>query len=69
MEISDLPMEVLCLRVVWRYAGMRPGEPCVMDSGQGLMHKWPADSWDTLQVVRMRSIAVLENTPSKLSTP
>ena len=30
---------------------MRLGAPCVMDSGQGLMHKWLADSLDTLQVV------------------
>ena len=35
---------------------MRLGAPCVMDSGQDLMHKWPADSWDTLQVVCMGSI-------------
>ena len=69
METSDLPMEVLRLKVVWRYAGMRLGALYVMEHGQETMHKWPADSWDTLQMVRMRSIAVLENTPSKLSTP
>ena len=34
------------MRVVWRFAGMRPGALCVMDCGQTLMHKWPADSWD-----------------------
>jgi len=44
MEILGLWMEVLLLRVVWSYAGMRPGVLCVMDSGQVLMHKWPADS-------------------------
>ena len=51
METSDLSMEILHLRVVWRYAGMRPGALCVTDSGQDLMHKWPADSLDTLQLV------------------
>jgi len=34
---------------------MRPGALCVMDSGQDLMHKWPADSWDILQVVCMKT--------------
>ena len=45
-------MEVHHLKVVWRFAGMRPGALYVMDSGQDLMHKWPADSWDTQQLVR-----------------
>ena len=51
MEISDLSMEQLHLRVVWRFAGMRPGALCVIICGQDLMHKWPADSWDTQQLV------------------
>ena len=44
-------MEQQHLKVVWRFAGMRPGAPYVMDSGQDLMHKWLADNWDTLLVV------------------
>ena len=32
---------------------MRPGALYVMVSGQDLMHKWPADSWDIQQVVCM----------------
>ena len=51
METSDLSMEQQHLRVVWRFAGMRPGALCVMDPGLDLMHKWPADSWDTQQLV------------------
>ena len=51
METSDLSMEQLHLKVVWRFAGMRPGALCVMICGQDLMHKWPADSWDTQQLV------------------
>ena len=46
-------MEQPSMRVVWRFAGMRPGVLCVMDLGQDLMHKWPADSWDIQQVVCM----------------
>ena len=34
-----------------RSAGMRLGALCVMTRGQDLMHKWPADSWDTQQQV------------------
>ena len=30
---------------------MRPGAPYVMDSGQDLMHRWPADSLDTQEMV------------------
>ena len=45
-------MEQLSMRVVWRFAGMRPGALCVMGSGQDLMHKWPADSLVTWQMVR-----------------
>ena len=44
-------MEQQHLKVVWRSAGMRPGGLSVMNFGQDLMHKWPADSWDTLLVV------------------
>ena len=44
-------MEQQPLKVVWRFAGMRPGAPYVMDSGQDLMHKWPVDSWDTQEMV------------------
>ena len=44
-------MEQVSMRVVWRFAGMRPGALCVMDPGQNLVHKWPADSWDTQQSV------------------
>jgi len=31
----------------WKYAGMRPGVLCVMDSGLPMMAMWPADSWDS----------------------
>ena len=44
-------MEALLLKVVWRFAGMRPGALYVMDSGQVLMHEWPAGSWDSHQLV------------------
>ena len=44
-------MEQQHLKVVWRFAGMRPGALSVMDSGQDLMHKWPADSWDIQEMV------------------
>ena len=44
-------MEQQHLKVVWRSAGMRPGALYVMDSGQDLMHKWPADSWDIQEMV------------------
>jgi len=57
METSDLLTEIVHLRVVWRYAGMRLGALCVMDSGQHLMHKWLVDSWDTLQMVCINDCA------------
>ena len=41
------------MMVVWRFAGMRPGALCAMDSGQDLMHKWPADSLASYQLVRV----------------
>ena len=44
-------MEQVSMRVVLRFAGMRPGALCVMECGQNLAHKWPADSWDTQQSV------------------
>ena len=34
---------------------MRPGVLYVMDSGQDLMHKWPADSWDIQEMVLQSS--------------
>jgi len=51
MENSDLLEVQHHLRVVWRCAGMRSGALSVMTFGQGLMHKWPATSWDTQQLV------------------
>ena len=51
MEISDLSMEQQHLKVVWKFAGMRPGALCVITTGQELMLKWLVDSWDTQQVV------------------
>ena len=51
METSGLLMEQQHLKAVWRSAGMRPGALCVMNLGQDMMLKWPADSWDTLLVV------------------
>ena len=45
-------MEQLSMRVVWRFAGMRPGALCVTGSGLDLMHKWPADSLVSWQMVR-----------------
>ena len=52
METLDLSMEQLSMRVVWRFAGMKPGALCVMDCGQDLMHKWPADSLVMCQMVQ-----------------
>ena len=46
-------MEVQHLKVVWRFAGMRPGALYVMDCGRDLMHKWPVDSLVTQQLVRI----------------
>ena len=46
-------MEQLSMRVVWRFAGMRPGALCVMGSGLDLMRKWPADSLVMWQMVRI----------------
>ena len=51
METSDLSMEQQHLKDVWRFAGMRRGAPCVMGTGLQMMHKWPADSLDTQQLV------------------
>jgi len=31
----------------WRFAGMRPGAPCAMDSGLPMTAMWPAGSWDS----------------------
>ena len=31
----------------WSCAGMRPGAPSVMDSGQLMMPMWPANNWDS----------------------
>ena len=45
-------MEQLSMRVALRFAGMRPGALCVMGSGLDLMHKWPADSLVSWQMVR-----------------
>ena len=39
------------LKGVWRSAGMKFGEQCVMISGQVLMEPWLAGSWDFLQQV------------------
>jgi len=44
-------MEQPSVRVVWRFAGMRPGALCVMASGQHLMQQWPADSLASYQLV------------------
>ena len=35
------------MRVVWRFAGMRLGAPCVMTHGLLLMQELPADNLDT----------------------
>ena len=51
MEASGWSMEQQLFKVVWRFAGMRLGAQYVMNLGQDMMHKWPADSWDTLLVV------------------
>ena len=44
-------MEPLNLKEELSSAGMRPGVPSVMDSGQPLMLMWPADSLDSHQQV------------------
>ena len=44
MEISGWLVGQLCLKGVWRSAGMKSGEQCVMISGPLLMQLWPADS-------------------------
>ena len=46
METSDLRVGQLPLKVVWRFAGMKPGGPSVMISGQLKMPMWPADNLD-----------------------
>ena len=53
-------MEQQHLKVVWRSAGMRPGALYVMDSGQDLMHKWPADSWDIQEMVCICTSLILQ---------
>ena len=51
METSDWLEDQTDMKVVWRFAGMRPGVLSVMDCGQHLMHKWLVDSLGThLQV-------------------
>ena len=51
METSDWLEDQTDMKVVWRFAGMRPGVLSVMDCGQDLMHKWLVDSLGThLQV-------------------
>ena len=60
METSDLSMEQQHLKDVWRFAGMRRGALCVMGTGLQVMHKWPADSWDTQQLVRNILIIIPE---------
>jgi len=44
-------MEAMRLKDVWRFAGMKSGEQCVMISGQVLMESWLAGNWDFLQQV------------------
>ena len=39
------------MRVVWKYAGIGCGVPCVMTHGLLLMQELPADSWDSQQLV------------------
>ena len=56
METSDWLMGQLLMRVVWRFAGMRPGAPCVMTSGLILMQELPADSLDTPQLVNIKCL-------------
>jgi len=46
METSDWLKVNHSMREGWRFAGMRPGAPCVMEGGQLMMLKWLADSWD-----------------------
>ena len=58
-------MEQLHLKVVWRFAGMRPGALYVMDCGLDLMHKWPADSLVTQQLVRNMLITETTVLPSQ----
>ena len=52
-------MEQQHLKDAWRFAGMRHGALYVMNLGQDMMHKWPADSLDTLLVVWKSNIILL----------
>ena len=45
------------MKVVWKFAGMRPGALCVMISGLLLMQQWLADSWDSIQLVNISAVA------------
>ena len=46
METSDWWVGQIPTRVVWRFAGMKPGGPSVMNTGQLKMPMWPAGNWD-----------------------
>ena len=56
-------MEQQHLKVVLKFAGMRPGALCVISTGQELMLKWLVDSWDTQQLVwYWHSIIIISET-------
>ena len=52
METLGWWVEQLHMKDVWRFAGMKFGALCVMISGQLLMQRWLADSWDSLPQAR-----------------
>ncbi len=49
--VSDLSMEMFPMRVVLRFARMKPGVQSVMTFGLRKMPEWHADGLDTLQSV------------------
>ena len=52
METLGWWEEPISMMDVWRFAGMKFGALCVMISGQLLMQRWLADSWDSLPQAR-----------------
>ena len=53
METSDWWVGQPPMKDVWRFAGIGSGALCVMTSGLCLMQQLPADSWDSLQLVKI----------------
>ena len=58
METSDWWVGQPPMKDVWRFAGIGSGALCVMTSGLCLMQQLPADSWDSLQLVKICVLAI-----------